>query len=743
MNIYSIIKLISLIVHAILGGYAIGKSPRNRLNQSFSLAVFSIAIMEFGYFMLMISSNFVFWIRIAFFGQCLVAVNIILFSLIYGRKNYRDSLKSGKVYLIILYSVFVVLAIGVLSGVVNFRFSNESANYRFIFGKKGSVLIIFLLICDLIALVNLENTYHQIKERRRIQYPTIVFIAMLSFSLFIYSLTLGFSYMQVNVIAIESVIMIISNLFIAYPVLRPEPKLNDIYVGRVVIARSYTLLLAGIYLLVAGLLGKIIQEIGENISFFLSFLIAFLVILILMVVLVSKSLKQRFQLFVERNFYRNKYDYRKEWENFSKNVFSILNMNELLQEILNTVSETIGADRAFIMLLDNNKKEFFIAIPEVDEHKVKDITIPVNDVFLDWLWRYGSPIRIENGKCMINKVFNNPPNVPDSILNIFAQETHNEKHFTENIFFVPIIAENKLITIIILRCLKKIQKDRELGKKYKIMEARYIQEDIELLETMANQISIAIINAKKSQELVLSRELESFYRLSSMLLHDLKNSAYMLSLVMQNTADNFDNPEFQKDAINTISNVVEKIQKIISKLSSAPQKEIFQNLQPVDFVEIVNNAIATSGIRNMVKIKVIEELNPVPKLMSDPENMERVILNLIVNATESIINEGVITMKTSQISNEFIQISISDTGCGISQEFIRNQLFKPFQTTKSKGLGIGLYQCKSIIDACDGIIEVQSQQGVGSTFIIKLPIVNKIDEADIQASLGSCIINNS
>jgi len=119
---------------------------------------------------------------------------------------------------------------------------------------------------------------------------------------------------------------------------------------------------------------------------------------------------------------------------------------------------------------------------------------------------------------------------------------------------------------------------------------------------------------------------------------------------------------------------------------------------------------------------LVENLEPVPQLSTDPENIERVVLNLILNAIEAIENKGTINIKTYQLANEYIQISIGDTGCGMTKEFIRDKLFQPFQTTKPKGLGVGLYQCKAIIDAIGGLIEVQSTPGTGSIFTVKIPL---------------------
>gem|GEM_PF-538505 len=744
MNLYSIVKLLSFVLHTVLGLYALRKGPRLRLNQAFCLAVLSIAVMEFGYFMLLVGQGRVLWTRIALIGQCLVPVNVVLLSLIYGRENYRDSLRTGKFYLITIYFISLVFLIAALSGILGVELSDEQTGYGLILNRASLFFVAFLLICTLIALINLENTYRQARQgRKHVKYPTIVFIAMLSFHLLIYSLALGFSYMRMDILIVGSITLIAANMCIAYPVIRPEPEGSRIYVGRAVIAKSYTLLLAGIYLLIIGMLGKIVQVIGKNLNFFLAFLAAFFVLLVLMAVILSKSLKHRFQSFIERNFYRSRYDYRREWENFSRRVFSAsvgLSMKELLREVLDTVSETTRSANVSIMLLDERKGEFIAVASEnrksfqppfsKAEEEEAYITIPADDEFLDWLWRYGRPVQMgsegargRGGEYPLTR--SHAPSLP----------------LPQNGVFVPIITEHKLIAIMILD-------QRET--------APYSQEDMDLLETMANQISIAIMNARKSQELASSRELESLYKLSAMLLHDLKSSASMLSLVIQNAADNFGNPEFQKDALSTMSNVVDRIQKLILKLSTAPRKtEIgathVSPLQPADLNEIVSGAVARSGVRDLAGIKVVEELSPVPELMADRENMERVILNLILNAIEAIEGEGVVTIKTCEERTQDIRhetsdirqetgdgrpevsslksqvsyavVSVSDTGCGMSQEFIRDRLFQPFQTTKDRGLGLGLYQCKAIIDACGGVIEVQSRQGVGSIFKVKLPIV--------------------
>ena len=715
-SIFTIIKLISFLIHLLLGSYVFLKSSKSKTNQSFSMLNFSIAIIEFGYFMYFLNTNQKFWIPIMIVGQCLLPGNIVYFSLTYGRYNYENHLKRRRIYLFIVYSISLIFLVAFLSNIINYSSLYESQEHEPLFTGGVRLFILFSFLTNLSALINLESTYRLLKQnQKQLTYPIILFMGMLVFHLLAYSLALGFHYTHIDILAANSIVLIAANSFMAYQITKSESYRLGIYVRRTIIAKSYTMLLTGIYLVVIGMLGKIIQIIGQNVNFLLAFLVAFVVLLLLILIILSKSLKMRFQSFIERNFYENKYDYRTEWENFSQRIFSILNIKELVQEILEAVSKALIVDNAFIMLLNERKNEFFVAAPEIND-RLEQYSLPANDNFIDWLWRYGHPVIIDNGKCKADKSFSNLPNIPEIILNLTQQKAKENGHKTMEInVCVPIAAEGKLVALIVISRTKDVQYRKNRDQTYS-------QEDISLLEIMANQISIAITNAKKNQELALIKELESFNKISMLILHDLKGSASMLSLVVQNAVANFNNPEFQKDALSTISNVVNRIQKLIIRLSSISKEIESQNLQPANLNEVIKKAIVISGVKNISRIRFVEKYDSLPEVMLDAENIERLIINLILNSVEAISDDGVINIETLNTNKGYVLVSISDTGCGMSQDFIRNNLFQPFQTTKSKGLGIGLYQCKAIIDAHNGTIDVQSQPGSGSTFTIKLPL---------------------
>ena len=119
----------------------------------------------------------------------------------------------------------------------------------------------------------------------------------------------------------------------------------------------------------------------------------------------------------------------------------------------------------------------------------------------------------------------------------------------------------------------------------------------------------------------------------------------------------------------------------------------------------------------------MKDLAPVP-IAADAESLSKVIQNLVANAVQSIDDKGTVTLRTFGENGKAV-ISITDTGCGMSEEFVRKSLFAPFRSTKKGGWGIGLYQARGIVEAHGGTIEVSSQEGAGTTFTVKLPLGNK------------------
>jgi hypothetical protein len=274
------------------------------------------------------------------------------------------------------------------------------------------------------------------------------------------------------------------------------------------------------------------------------------------------------------------------------------------------------------------------------------------------------------------------------------------------VLIVPLLNQDRLIGFVVL------------GEN--LADNDYNYEDYDLLKTLARQATSAIMKARLSEELSEAREMEAVGRLSSFIMHDLKNAASMLTMITQNAEEHMHNPEFQRDAMRSIASTSEKIKGIIQRLKGLPCK-LNMNFEYGNLGAVVREVINEINTNGKVKLnyKEIESVNT----RFDREEIRKVVINLILNAIDATAGNGEIKVKVG-IEDGKGFVMVSDNGVGMSKEFIETRLFKPFQTTKKKGLGIGLYQCKSIIEAHSGRIKVRSKEGKGTDFFVYLPIVS-------------------
>jgi putative PEP-CTERM system histidine kinase len=223
-----------------------------------------------------------------------------------------------------------------------------------------------------------------------------------------------------------------------------------------------------------------------------------------------------------------------------------------------------------------------------------------------------------------------------------------------------------------------------------------------------------------AEQMRQKKEMEAFQTMSSFFMHDLKNLASKLSLVTRNLPVHIDNPEFRADALRTITQSVSKINTMSSRLSLLSRK-LELTCKETDLNDLV--AVAVSDIKNFVGVPLSQNLSKVPPLSIDSEQIHKVIENLLINANDAVGQDGRISVSTSCNEN-WAELAIGDNGCGMSREFIEKSLFLPFQTTKKQGMGIGLYHCKTIIEAHGGRVEVESEEGNGTIFHVLLPVRN-------------------
>ncbi|HYH86583.1 MAG TPA: ATP-binding protein, partial [Pyrinomonadaceae bacterium] len=222
-----------------------------------------------------------------------------------------------------------------------------------------------------------------------------------------------------------------------------------------------------------------------------------------------------------------------------------------------------------------------------------------------------------------------------------------------------------------------------------------------------------------------TRQFQSFVRISAMISHDLKNAIAGLSMLVANMERQFHREEFRADAIESLREATEKLKRTVARLSEPAKSmsgEYRLAARPTDLVPIIRRVLATNAEPSRPLYDIEAHLPETLVAPVEAERIENVVENLVINALEAMgAKGGRLTVEAGALEGDLVFIAVADTGIGISEEFIKTRLFRPFSTTKSKGIGLGLFTCREIVETHGGRLEVESQVGAGTRFRVVLP----------------------
>ncbi|HEX8130573.1 MAG TPA: ATP-binding protein [Pyrinomonadaceae bacterium] len=223
------------------------------------------------------------------------------------------------------------------------------------------------------------------------------------------------------------------------------------------------------------------------------------------------------------------------------------------------------------------------------------------------------------------------------------------------------------------------------------------------------------------------RQFQSFVRLSAMLTHDLKNAITGLSMLVTNMERQFHRAEFREDAVSSLRQATEKLGSLVARLSEPVKSlsgEYRRTPQPSDLIPVIRRVLATTAEPRAEFYDIQTELPDTLVAPIDAERIERVVENLIVNAFEAMGGRGGrLTVAAGEESDTLVYFSVEDTGPGMTEDFMRTRLFRAFATTKKRGIGLGLYTCREIVESHGGRLEVKSKLGSGTRFRVVLPSI--------------------
>jgi putative PEP-CTERM system histidine kinase len=629
----------------------------------------------------------------------------LTFSFVYARGNYLEFLKTWRFFLVTAFLLPIGIAIGFRSELLNLVLPSDlHAHWGLRFGSAGRALNILCLIGAVMVLNNLEKTFRSAVGMMRWRIKFVILGLGVIFVARIYTLSqdLLFSHYDSRLIDIETVALLVGCAMITIAYLRNGMAEIDVYPSRSFLQGTVTVLLAGGYLFVIGILAQVIALLGGAGTFKTQALFMLLGIAVLAVLLLSERFRQKVRYLVSRNFKRPQHDFRKIWLLFTQRMSGVLDPDALCATTTKLISETFNVLSVTIWRVDERKGMLVLGastaltVREAEDHNpgsALEKAIPSEPR------KFPQPFDLEKEK---------------------EEWAENLKRITATQFrkggsriCLPLSAGERWIGCAILA-------DRVNGLPYTV-------EELDLLKCLGDHIAAHLLNLRLTEELMLAKELKAFQTMSAFLVHDLKNAASQLSLTLQNLRVHFDDPEFRGDALRGIGNTVERINIQIRRLSALRKK---LELKPIeaDLNQLVTESL--ESLDTISGVELVKDLHPLPKVVVDREQLQNVVTNLLLNALQAVGSNGKIRVETSQRQGRAV-LSVADNGCGMSADFVRDSLFRPFQTTKKKGLGIGMFQSKMIIEAHQGSIQVESEPGKGTKFGVLLPLAaNQVVKID-------------
>ena len=263
-------------------------------------------------------------------------------------------------------------------------------------------------------------------------------------------------------------------------------------------------------------------------------------------------------------------------------------------------------------------------------------------------------------------------------------------------------------------------------------QVRLDDEDRRLVRYIVAQVASALGLFQLGEEVADAREVGSFHRLSAFVVHDLKNLVAQQSLVLENATKFRSDPAFVQDALAAFEDSTGRMRSLIGRLRSRESTSP-ADPAPCDVLEVIQELVARQqvALRQGTSLQLVAPAQVLRCLVSlDRPAAAQLFSNLLVNAIESLpLEGGEITISIHPAAGCW-RIDVQDTGVGIPPAFLRDQVFRPFHTTKEQGLGIGLYQCKSIVDAAGGTINVTSAANAGTLVQVTLPALELTDNRE-------------
>ncbi len=555
------------------------------------------------------------------------------------------------------------------------------------------LLLSGFLIMAIAGLVLVEQLIRNARaqSRRSVKYLCMALGALFVYDFYLYSSALLFHGVDPALWSARGFINALVVPVIGIAALRDPEWSLDIFVSRRVVFHTAALLGAGVYLLAMGFGGYVIREYGGTWGTIAQVIFLFGAVLMLSILLFSAQLRATLRVLINKHFFHYKFEYREEWLRFIRTLTTEEPNEQLREQSIKAIADILHCPSGLLWLYREPNRYELAATWQVKAPPVACQLDPDSS-----LVRY-----LRDEEWVVNcDEFRLSPQVYKGLeLPAWFDQIENAWLIT------PLVFHDRLLGLVVLT---RPQVEDSLN-----------WEDYDLLRIVGRQSAAHLAQLEVAQALAHARQFEACSRLSSYVMHDLKNLIAQLSLVVSNAARHKNNPQFMEDTIQTVENSVNKMNRLLATLRSG-HDPAEKDLADVDVCEMLQDTMQTMSAGKPNPSLDCQAVGLFVKANRD--RLSAVVGHVVRNAQDATPDDGRIIVRLFKQNDQAV-IEVQDTGSGMDAAFIRDQLFKPFTSTKgNSGMGIGAYETRELIRNLGGDVEVISRPGEGTTFRMRIPI---------------------
>lgn len=546
------------------------------------------------------------------------------------------------------------------------------------------------VLLTVIGLFLVENLYRNTRTEQRwgIKFLCLGVGGLFAYDFFMYAQALLFKNLDISLWSARGAVYALVAPLIGISVARNPQWSVSVFISRKLVLHTATLLAAGSYLLVMAAAGYYIKIYGGDWGAALQIVFLFGAGVVLLALLFSGQLRARIRVFLGKHFFHHRYDYREQWLNFT-NALSLCKQEVLPHEcVVRAIADVVDSPGGLLWL--RRKDEALEQVSHWGVSGGESEIIAGDNALVGYLEERAWVVNLDEYQADPELYL--PLDLPGWILEL-----------PHAWLLVPLLDQGRLLGLVV------------------IMQPRasspFNWELRDLLKTVASQAASHLAQMQAVEALAEARQFEGFHRLSAFVLHDIKNLIAQQSLLVGTAEQHKHKPEFIDDAIEIMEHSVAKMQRLMQLLRTGISGS---KRESVDLNTVINAVLNNCSSSRPLPVFNSEMAQVVVTL--DRDRMISVIENLVRNAQDATQDDGAITISLARRDNT-ATVLIEDDGCGMDAAFVRDRLFRPFDTTKGDtGMGIGAYECREYVHSLGGEIRVESEPGKGTRIRITLPL---------------------